>query len=332
MNVTDTNTTDSKTELRITGHDDDHHHVTLTDDGTVTEHWCDTAPSHASDRTPIEQERFDRVQRFARYYLTQTTSTLALHPYSNRDRIPHPDHVTVTAFLIGAMSQATLTSHLQPCYEQLTGGEADETPPVTPPETSPDADWQRIEQDIHLDLPPQAIHRLAAVLRNLSGLGEIRRALDSRPDRADDDLFDRLERALSNAGFDPTEAATKNRYLRVISPLRVHYDADGPTRIEHGDETTPDADATLAARIQLTPYHTPIISTAALQRTLVDHFRCQLRDAHVAMGLRPPTDARITGPGIADSTDRYRRIDALQNYHNEHAIIDWNGLAPHPEL
>ncbi|QIB76116.1 hypothetical protein G3I44_18690 [Halogeometricum borinquense] len=332
MNVTEHSETDRTVELRISDHDDVQHHLTLSKEGEVTDHWCDQHLPDSDDRSLGDEERLARVERFAKYYLTRTTGSNALSPYSQSDQVADPDRLAVTTLLIGAMAQDTLESHLTTCYDQLAALRANDTPPVEPPQVAPDADWELIEQDIHLTLDTEEIRRLADVLAELNSLGEIRQALDVRPDRKDSDLFSRLNRVLSTSESSFTEDASSEQFLRVISPLRVHWNTDGPTRIEYGDGTEPDEDATLAARIQLTPDHTPIISVAAFQRTLVDHFRCQLRDCYVGMGVRPPSDAQVTGHGITAFTDRYERADQLQNYHSEHAIIDWTGLAPRPDL
>ncbi|WP_396613693.1 hypothetical protein ACH9L7_18595 (plasmid) [Haloferax sp. S1W] len=333
MKVTEHTETDRTVELRIVDYEGVHHRLTHSTDGQVENHWHDQYLPEGDDRSIAEEERLARVERFAKYYLSRTNHTTVLSPYSHTDHIADPDRLAVTTLLVGSMAQDTLESHLQTCYDQLAALQANDDPPVAPPQAAPDAEWKRIEQDIHLTLDTEAIRRLSEVLVESNSLGEIRRALDIRPDRDDADLFSRLNRMLSTAESAAIENASSERFIRVISPLRVHWKSDdGPTRVEYGDRTEPDEEATLAARIQLTPAHLPIISLAAFQRTLVDHFRCQLRDCYVGMGLRPPTDVRVTGPGIAACTDRYERADTLQNYHNEHAIIDWTGLAPRPEL
>ncbi|SEL79093.1 hypothetical protein [Haloferax larsenii] len=333
MKVTEHSETGRTVELRITDHEDTAHHLTLSADGMVEDHWHDQSLPDDHSRSLGDEERLARVERFAKYYLTRTTDADVLSPYSSTDQIADPDRLAVTTLLVGAMAQDTLASHLRPCYDQLTAHRRNDEPPVTPPEPTRDTPGKLVEQDIHLTLDTEEIRQLSDVLTELNGLGEIRQALDVRPDRDDTDLFARLDRLLSTAGGTSAEDVSSEQFLRVSSPLRVHWNTDdGPTRVEYGDSTEPDDDATLAARIQLTPSHTPIISMAAFQRTLVDHLRCQIRDCYVGMGLRPPADTRVTGHGIAACTDRYDRAGQLQNYHNDHAILDWVGLAPRPEF
>ncbi|MFA9502591.1 hypothetical protein ACERIM_07380 [Natrinema sp. H-ect1] len=331
MNVTDVSVTDRTVELRVTTLDNTRHQLTLTKEGQVTDHWSDRYPSD-NNISPIEQERMERVERFSKYYVLRTRQFPLLTPYSQADQIADPDRLAVTGLLFGAIAKETLVSQLRSCYDQLTAMRRGDELPVTPPQAAPDAEWKLIEQDIHLTLDLGEIQRLVDVLRELNGLAEIRHALDVDPDYEDAALFDRLNRILTTQDFHTDERTSSEQFLQVISPLRVHWQADEPTRIEYGDGTQPDEDATLAARIQLTPSHTPVISKAAFQRTLVDHFRSQVRDCYVGMGLRPPTDARVTGRGIAACTDSYEHHDELQNYHDEYAIIDWTGLSPCPDF
>ncbi|ELZ89535.1 hypothetical protein C453_00625 [Haloferax elongans ATCC BAA-1513] len=333
MKVSEHSDTGRTVELRITDHEDTAHHLTLSADGMVEDHWHDQSLPDGQSRSLGDEERLARVERFAKYYLTRTTDADVLSPYSSTDQIADPDRLAVATLLVGAMSQETLASHLQPCYDQLTAHRRNDNPPVAPPQATRDTPWQLVEQDVHLTLDSEEIRQLSDVLTEMNALGEIRHALDVRPDRDDSDLFARLTRLLSTAGTTSAGDASSEQFLRVSAPLRVHWNTDdGPTCVEYGDSTASDGDATLAARIQLTPAHTPIISMAAFQRTLVDHLRCQIRDCYVGMGLRPPADTQVTGHGIAACTDRYDRADQLQNYHNEHAILDWAGLAPRPEF
>jgi len=331
MNVADVSETDRTLELRVFAPDETLHQLTLTREGQVTDHWSDRYPSD-DDPSPIEQERMARVERFAKYYVLRTRQYPSLTPYSQADQIADPDRLVVIGLLLGVMAKETLVSEFQSCYDQLSGARRGEELPVTPPQAAPDAEWKLIEQDIHLTLNLEETHRLADVLNELNGLAAIRHALDVAPDHGESDLFERLNRILTTQEVRADEPASGEQFLQVISPLRVHWQADGPTRIEYGDGTQPDADATLAARIQLTPSHTPVISEAAFQRILVDHVRSQVRDCYVSMGLQPPSGAQVTGRGIAACTDRYEHHDELQNYHDEYAVIDWTGLSPRPDF
>lgn len=326
MNVTDSTIDDRTIALRITDATDAEHRLTLARDGAVTDHWCDRYPAD-DEPTALEREWLARAERFAKYYVDRTADGNALDPYV--DRIGNPDRVAVAALVLATMSQTTLEQRLEACYEQLTAPRTDEEPPVARPRQHPDAELQRVEQDLSLSVEPDAAARLSGLLAECDGLATLRNALDVRPDRPDEDLFERLDRILRTAG---SSGHTDGRVVDADAPLCVRWGTDGPTRAEYGDGTEPQPDGSVAARLQLIPHHRPIISIAAFQRTLVDHLRCQLRDCYVGMGLRPPNHARVTGPGIAACTAAYESVDGLQRYHDEHSIVDWSALAPRPDL
>ncbi|MDS0260517.1 hypothetical protein NDI56_14015 [Haloarcula sp. S1CR25-12] len=328
MNVTDHTEHGREITLRITDHTDADHRLTLTRTGTVTDHWCDQYPSD-DDPTPLERERLARAERFARYYLKRRSDVEAVEPYT--DGITDPDPLVVTALVLAAMSQETLTERLGTYYEQLTASQADDSPPVSPPQTTAAAECQSVEQDICLTAPAEAVAQLSDVLHEIDGLATVRHVLDVCPDRGDSDLLERLGRLLPTTATDGDGAGRGERFLRLASPLRVHWETDGPTRVEYGDDIGSDADTPISARLQLTAAHRPVISVAAFQRTLVDHLRCQARDCYVGMGLRPPSHLRVTGRGISACTDRYEHLDTLQNYHDDHAIVDWTQLGARPD-
>lgn len=323
MHVTDHDESGRETTLRITDHTDADHRLTLDSAGTVTDHFSDRYP-RGDEPTPLERERLARAERFGQYYLRRTDGVDALDPCAD------PDRLTVAALLLGVVSHETLVTQFEACYDQIAGERSDGEPPVSPPTTAPDAEWSRIEQDIRLTVADDGVVRVSDVVHAVDGLETLRGALDSRPDRDDADLLDRLDGLLRATGS--ADGDRGERFLSAADPLRVHWDTDGPTRIEYGEEADDARENTPAARLQLTPAHAPVISSADFQRTVVDHLRCQIRDCYVGMGVRPPRDVQLTGPGRSACTDRYEALDVLQNYHDEHAIVDWEQLAPRPEL
>lgn len=324
MKVTDCSEGDQEITLQITDHTGASHRVTLTSVGNVTDHWCDTYP-RGDDPTPLETVRLARAERFAKYYLQRTTNAKAIDPYT--DSFADPDQLVVTAMLVATMSQETISKQFTGYYEQLTAPRTDTVPPVEPPRAIPATGYRCVEQDLALASPRDSVARLSDVLHEIGGLETLRQALDVRPDRGDADLFERLHRLLPSTDDGSDDPDRRGRFLQIVSPLRVHWATEDATRVKYGEGTDADTDIPVDVRLQLTEAHYPVISVAAFQRTLVDHLRCQARDCYVAMGLRPPGHLQVTGHGISDSTERYERLDGLQNYHDERAIIDWTQLS-----
>lgn len=333
MDVTEHSRTGTDVELRVVDPDDVHHRLTVSTDGQVGRHWCEQYPEDGTDPSPIERERLARVERFARYYLARQGSDETLSPYTATHRLADPDRLLVATLLVGVMSQETLASQFEACYDRLTDRGGADTSPLTTSPAGP-ADWQLVEQDISLTMDTADVRTLADAVVGVDGLEKLRHALDVAPDRDDADLFARLDRMLSATDAPVEGTVTSDRFLTVDPPVRVYRNP--PSQREGGgaprDTRDSATDDPVAARLQLTPATLPLTSVAAFQRQLVDHLRCQLRDCYVGMGLRPPESARLTGPGIAACTERYERLDRLQNYHRDYAIIDWSTLGPRDDV
>lgn len=335
MDVTAHSRAGDTVELHVVDPDDAQHQLSLSTDGAVGRHWCDQYPRDGPEPSADARVRLARVERFAQYYLARSEGYETLSPYTEQCPIADPDRLVVTTLIVGAMSQETLESQFEACYDRLTALGATDTSPLTATPTEPAPDWAIVEQDVSLTVSTADVRRLADALVAVNGPEKLRRALDIAPDRGDADLFARLDRLLSSTERSDDEV-TGDRFLAVEPPVRVYRDAETPAPDERAggpDTGRRDGGAdrtaggrTVAARIQLTPACTPIDSAASFQRRLVDHLRRQLRDSYVGMGLRPPSGARVTGPGIAACTERYDRVDALQNYHHDHAIVDWSAL------
>ena len=60
------------------------------------------------------------------------------------------------------------------------------------------------------------------------------------------------------------------------------------------------------------------------QRALLQHLRCQVRDCYIEMGIAPPEEFRVQGPGFYDNIGWYENHDFYQNYYDTRATIsDW---------
>lgn len=113
--------------------------------------------------------------------------------------------------------------------------------------------------------------------------------------------------------------------VEATSPVRVRYSDDDGTHVETAsDDSVPDREPD--ATIQLDPSACEFGSIEEVQRGLLEHLRCRIRDCYVAAGAIPPEDVRVTGPGAPQHARRYREHDLLQPYHDPTASIDWEHL------
>lgn len=228
------------------------------------------------------------------------------------------------------MSPETVTTQFEELYRGVTASVADL--PVDPPTAAPNAAWTRLEQDIRLDADDDRLRSLLDVCTELEALGGLRRLMDRYPDRRSTDaLRARLGRLFDTAAETGRERSDPWAGVDTAPPLRVHWDRGETTTSDGRGRDLPDT-APLGARIQLSATHQPVRSPADFHRRLVDHLRCQLRDCYVGMGLAPPRDLRVRGPGIAWFTHRYESADHRQRYHDPDAVIDWTALPPVPTM
>ncbi|WP_049923846.1 hypothetical protein [Halopiger djelfimassiliensis] len=335
MKATIQSETERVVELAVIDNGGNEHRLVIERDGTQRSHRCNAYSDTPEERTPVEHERYAHASRFGKYYVFRKFGYDTLSPYGSSDRIAYPERIAATALVVGAMSLETFESQFEAVHRQQTAVADNGEYPVEPPAGAPDATCQLIEQDVSLTVDDGRLRPLLDVLIELEALGALRRSMDEQPDRDDRDLFARLDAALgrSPAPEDrrPSERLDRPEFVDGTSSVRVHWQTDGTTRVEYGAGTETDS-TPLAARLQLPAPDGPAPSIAAFQRRVVDHLRCQLRDCYVGMGLAPPRDLRVRGPGIASFTAEYERGGIYQRYHDPEAIIDWTRLAPVPRL
>jgi hypothetical protein len=109
----------------------------------------------------------------------------------------------------------------------------------------------------------------------------------------------------------------------AVSGIEVVYrDATAiRRRARDGDRLDGAADA----RIELQPTQAgdgePPHDLASFRGTLTHHLTCQLRDCFVRMGVDPPEDARVCGPGKHAATVCYRTLETYPDYHDADAAV-----------
>lgn len=316
---------DSPFELAVTDSDGAVHEVTIQQDGTVTEHSVDGQPLEAR-QAPGRSERDRQVLRFGKYYLYRKQGETLLSPYTSPDQITYPERVAVAILVLGGMSLETVEAEFETLYYQRKRAVTDAPAPIEPPANGQEC--TRIEQDIHLSVPADRLQALLDVMIELEAFGGLRQLLDMCPNKDDSQLSNRLARII---GSEPTEADSVGGLLSSKSAIRVHWETEGMKQVEYGPGTGSEH-GTLAVRIQLPVSSKPIRSVDAFHRLLIDHLRCQLRDCYIGMGLAPPRDLQIRGPGIASLSNVFVESNEYQRYDSPEAVIDWTRLDPLPSL
>lgn len=95
-----------------------------------------------------------------------------------------------------------------------------------------------------------------------------------------------------------------------------YYVAKGDRRtVRHG--TAPDRDPD--AMIEISPV--PIVSAGPFRDYLQYNLRCQIRDCYLGMGLEPPEEYKVLGPGLYEFTVRYHHYGMYPEYFDKNAEI-----------
>ncbi|WP_263020110.1 hypothetical protein [Natronobiforma cellulositropha] len=75
-----------------------------------------------------------------------------------------------------------------------------------------------------------------------------------------------------------------------------------------------------------------VVTPELLQLVMGEHLRCQCRDRYVALGMEPPVESRILGPGQQSLTSLYTEYDSVPDFHNPEANVAGYEPGTAPEM
>jgi len=119
-----------------------------------------------------------------------------------------------------------------------------------------------------------------------------------------------------------------NDEIETVSGVIIEYNVDinDMRTVRHGE--TPDRDPDACVEI----YPAPLVAPEAFRDYLVYNLRCQIRDCYVGMGLEPPAEYRVLGPGKFMFAGKYEYFDCYPPYHDKDADIPGYSHEFAPEL
>ncbi|EMA29311.1 hypothetical protein C446_17399 [Halobiforma nitratireducens JCM 10879] len=285
--------------------------------GEISGHLQSGYPDDPSKRSQEEHEWVNQTRRFAKFYVYRQQGYETVDPLSN------PDRIATAAMAIANLPPDTFEAHFGEFYQQLRHDAGEAAPVVEVPDLPPTT-VPRVEQDIYLGLEETDT---AAILERLIDDGTLEAVVNAAMEESEDGgLVNRIRQTVADQEIDMTDtaAAVSEGVIEAVGPVTIRWanGADDEEVAQSVARTLPDRDP--QARPQMFGRAYQFDDLEDLRQSLVRHLCCQVRDCYITMGIAPPEDVRIQGPGFYDHLGWYSNHDFYQNYHDpEASITDW---------
>lgn len=319
MQATFSREDDDYVEFNITDNYGVGHTITFEKEtGEIAYHGQEGYPDDASKRTSAGNEHVNQARRFAKFYVYRKRG------YDTVDPCRNPDRIAAVTLALGSLSPDTLLEYLGDYYQQLRHYQGKAKPIVETPERS-EVDIIWLEQDVYLALDDEAaMEALTEQVINRNLLAALEEATSQGT--AGKEFQAKLEAALSSQGIDVDEQADSiaETLLAGVGPLEVCWKQGQQKQRRTAPGTGTEYDRDPDARLQLFANLYEFEDPAGFQRALIHHLRCQIRDCYIGMGIAPPEDARVQGPGIYEYVGNYEKDDFYPSYNDTRTeITDW---------
>ncbi|GAB3017424.1 hypothetical protein [Natronobiforma cellulositropha] len=299
---------DTRIGIRVIDNAGGEHGIEMDREGTIHVHQCEAYADDPAERTPEENEHNNQARRYARYVVHTERGYDTLEPYEN------PNHLAAVTLAVHAMSDEEIETHFGDFRRQLVSPHDSSVEPVVDPPVDSETHQLTYRVNVYLeedvaDISVAFLERLEVVLA------------DKAREMGRQTLLERLRAPGSEVLVDaPREYDFDVATIAAVSDIHVLY--SGVTT--DGEETIPGADPFERppdARLELWPLGVERFED--MRNMLVIHLLCQLRDCYLCMGIEPPADFRLLGPGLWRCTKKYvQNYDLYERYHVMNEEID----------
>ena len=290
------------------------HGIEMEFDGTIKHHQQNAYSNKAAERNDIDNEHVNQARRFARFYVHHQRGYDTLEPRRN------PDRIAAATLAVGSLSPETLLEYLGDFYQQLNHYRSGSEPLVETPEISPTAlIW--LKQDLTVNLDADATAALTEALTTHGVLDALENALPG-----DSDLQTAIQEALADHDIDTTAVgdAIGQSLLGDTGPLEISWREAGQTSSMTVDGTGTPLGDRADVRLQMFSDMYEFNDPEGFQQSVVHHLRCQIRDCYIRMGIAPPEDVRIQGPGFYENVSWYEHLGFYEPYNDpRQEVTDW---------
>jgi len=276
--------------------------------GEITGHQCEAYADKPSNRTPAENEYNEQARKFAQYYVYCERSYDTVPPQIHPERINAVRQVTLE------LTDREFEALFDELKRQLQSYHDDTERAIAIPANAAGPDSVLYRQRVYLGLNPtrtefaDELETLATVHGiDLEDADTPVSELSDSARSAWQSFSDQLETLADEQSGDASDALE----IGGVSSLYTAYvDSSGREHIgEPADDPFNREPDTL---IELAP-----IEPGSLEqfREYFDHYlQCQIRDCFVRMGLHPPEEFCVLGPGRIEAAEQYKRLEMYPDF------------------
>lgn len=299
--------TDDGFGLLVTDNNGTEHKIGVCYNGEIDGHLQDDYPDQPSERTPAESEHVNQARRFARYYV---------HLERGYDTVPpelHPERIDAVREAIASLSDAEFDALFADLQQQLRSYHDDTERAIPIPAEAAGPNSVLYRQHVYLGVDPtqSPLDEEVESLASAHGI-DLEEAASPVSALSDSD------RAAWQSFSDQLEMLARDREIEdvaveiggVSSLYTAYVDARGEEHIgapeEDPFERAPDT------MIELAPIDP---GPLAEFREYFDHYlQCQIRDCFVRMGLHPPEEYCVLGPGRIEAAEQYKTLEMYPDF------------------
>lgn len=299
--------------LSVIDNNDIEHLIEMNNSGVIEYHEQEGYPDDPAGRTVPEHEHVNQTRRFAQFYVYRERGYDTVEPTRN------PDRIATAATAIANLPADRLDAWFGDSYRQIRSARGQESPVVDVSDTPLTT---RVEQDVYLGLDEADATNVVEQLATDGVLDALQTAADSATTGGG--LVNRLQSVFTEERVDVEESATVfgESVIEAVGPLAVRWSEAGTEREVVAEAEQPVPDRQPDVRTQLFSRAYEFEDLEAFRQSLVHHLLCQVRDCYVTMGIAPPADVRLQGPGFYEVIGWYDNHDVYRDYHEPDAAID----------
>ncbi|WP_363463919.1 hypothetical protein [Halogeometricum borinquense] len=277
------------------------HEIGVSSDGNIFHHADDVIPDNPSERSDKEDETFSQVRRFARWHVYREKG------YDTVPASENPDRIAGVLLALLNLDQAEFEKYFGTLCRQV--GSRD-LPDVEPP----------------LDLPPEVYNEQFIVYHQHVYLEDDLETIQQEIRQAGSGVLTEQtiqelvttdsQNFFSKASSLLGDESLTDLSIEGVSGVHTRYfeDTNEDRIIESDDPFDREPDACIELfPTELTPEFYGLY--------IVNNLICQIRDCYIGIGVEPPAQYRILGPGKDKYTGKYYHFDFYPEYFDHEAEI-----------